>query len=267
MGIVREPIESYLEADALSASALKHMLRSPQHFVHYRETPQDEPTKAMRFGTIAHCAIIEPRRFLDNFIVRPKFDRRTKIGKEGAEEFDASIGPDAIVLEQDDADHIVGMINSVKCHPAASKLLQGGIPEQSIYFDILGVSAKTRPDYINVDQKAVIDLKTCMDASYKEFQRQVTDYEYSIQAAMQADGCEQVLGWKDHIHVWIAIEKTPPYAVAVYASDDTVLGMGRQDYNRAVGRYKACMENSRWPGYGDDVMGMALPPWRIGDLE
>lgn len=265
--IITESIEAYHATDPLSASGMKELLRSAAHFRWYQDAPDEEPTPAQHFGTLCHLALIEPRRFQESFIVAPDVDRRTKAGKQIWEDFQAALLPTQFVVKAKEADAIVGMIRSVQSHPTASRLLTSGVAEQSIYFEMLGVDVKTRPDYVNTSEKAVIDLKTTMDAGYDGFQKQMSNLDYPLQAYLQYRGVEVELGWKDHINAWVCVEKDPPYAVAVYVPDDTVLARGRVMAEKALLRYKQCVDSGEWKAYGDDPIGMQLPPWQLNDPE
>ena len=51
--------QAYRAFPALNQSAAKQLLVSPAHYQAYINTPQEE-TKALRFGTFVHAAILEP---------------------------------------------------------------------------------------------------------------------------------------------------------------------------------------------------------------
>ncbi|MGL4648256.1 MAG: hypothetical protein ACRC1H_02510, partial [Caldilineaceae bacterium] len=51
------PLDEYLAIDALSASGLKLLSRSPWHYANRVETAA---TPAMLRGTLAHAAVLEP---------------------------------------------------------------------------------------------------------------------------------------------------------------------------------------------------------------
>ena len=71
----------YRAFPALNQSAAKHLLKSPAHYQAYINTPQEE-TKALKFGTFVHAAVLEPDTLNDLYATAPDVDRRTKEGQE-----------------------------------------------------------------------------------------------------------------------------------------------------------------------------------------
>jgi len=72
-----------MKRDYLSYSALKAYAKSPNHYLMYvgREFVE---TPAMVLGSALHCLVLEPQEWSKRYITAPKFDRRTKAGKEQA---------------------------------------------------------------------------------------------------------------------------------------------------------------------------------------
>ena len=60
---------------------------------------------------------------------------------------------------------------------------------------------------------------------------------------------------------FIAVEKTYPYAVAIYQLDAQALERGRELYRRDLAIYKHCLEMDDWPGYPEEVQVLSLPAW------
>ncbi len=81
------PAKDYHAIDALSASSAKLLLKSPAHYWAEKENPR-APTAAMKNGTLTHTLFFEPDKFEEEYAVMPKYDKRTKFGKEAAEQFE-----------------------------------------------------------------------------------------------------------------------------------------------------------------------------------
>jgi hypothetical protein len=67
---------------AISASHLKAVMQSPYHYWSRYLNPQRptmEPTAAMRLGSLAHCAVLEPDELHNRYAIAP--DRRSNAGK------------------------------------------------------------------------------------------------------------------------------------------------------------------------------------------
>jgi hypothetical protein len=61
---------------------------------------------------------------------------------------------------------------------------------------------------------------------------------------------------------FIAMEKGPPYAVAVYEADADFLRRGERDFRKAVQLLAECRRTGEWPAYQrDEVELIGLPPW------
>ena len=244
---------------AVSASHLHLVARSPQaYWAKYLDPnrPAVEPTAAMRFGSLTHCATLEPDELLQRYGVAP--DRRTKAGKEQAEVMTASgIEP----VSQADLATALAIAAAVRNHPIAAELLAAGQAEQSYWWTDpdTGLRCKCRPDWLNAE--TVVDLKTTTDASPTGFARSVASYRYHVQAAHYLSGLNGVERF-----VFIAVEKTYPYAVGVYELDDAALTEGHDLRRRDMRRIQTCHAGNRWPGYTDDgVAVLSLPRWASDD--
>jgi hypothetical protein len=240
---------------AISASHLHAVAVSPYH---YRKRYLDpdrqplEPTAAMRFGSLAHCATLEPNDLLQRYGVCGP--RNTKAGKEQA----AAMAADGIEAVSE-ADMVVALsiAAAVRDHPAAAALLASGAAEQSIWWDdaATGLRCKCRPDWL--DGTTVVDLKTTTDASPAGFARSVAAYRYHVQAAHYLAG----LGAERFI--FIAAEKTYPFAVGVYELDAAALTHGQALRDRDMRRIADCHAIGQWPAYGTGIETLSLPAWAL----
>jgi len=112
---------------------------------------------------------------------------------------------------------------------------------------LLLLPTKTRPDYYYFNGQAgyALDLKTCGDASYNSFSKDIQKYGYHVQAAFVLDCLNAVLidpfietSTEPEIQALmsigqfnlITIEKTPPYLSANYRCVGEMLQLGREIY-------------------------------------
>ena len=244
---------------AVSASHLHAVAKSPQaYWARFLDPnrPAVEPTAAMRFGSLTHCAVLEPDDLLQRYGVAP--DRRTKTGKEQAEAMTASgIEP----VSQADLTTALSIAAAVRNHPVAAELLATGRAEQSFWWNDMdtGLRCKCRPDWYY--GTTVVDLKTTLDASPSGFARSVANYRYHVQAAHYLRGLHGAERF-----VFIAVEKTYPYAVGVYELDDAAMNEGYTLRRRDMRRIQTCHAGARWPGFTDDyVAELSLPRWAYDD--
>lgn len=249
--------DQYHESVGISRSAIMKFRRSPLHYWQDYINPLRVPEKStgeMVIGNAFHTLVLEPDFFTDRFLVSPKLDKRTKEGKKLWESMELSKGSREIIF-QDDFEHINAMSNSVKSlkfesiEGTANDLLLGAQYEKSIYWidKETEVLCKARPDILAANM--VCDLKTCLDGSFYAFRRAVYDYGYHIQCAMMADGIQAVLNKPMHDFIFIAVEKKPPYAVAIYQLSEDILEEGRVAYKKSLAEYKKCFEKTYWPSY------------------
>lgn len=243
---------------AVGASLLHKIARSPMHARAYLDGDREAQTPAMAFGEALHTAVLEPARFRSQYAAF-QGDRRTKAGKDAYEQLQR-VG--ATIISQTDHDAVTSMTESILMHPVAGPMLTDGVAEASVFYDHdLGVECKCRPDYWVRERGLVVDLKTTEDASAAGFARSVVNYRYHVQAA------HYIAGTGASRFVFVAVEKKPPYAVAVFELDPDALKVGRALRERAIETYASCVEFGIWPGYPTEVQSLALPAWAQGDDE
>jgi hypothetical protein len=85
-----------------------------------------EPTSAMRLGSLAHCAVLEPDELSKRYAIAP--DRRSNAGKAAAAEMSAN-GIEAV--SEPEMALALNMADAVRQHPYAAALLADGKAEQS----------------------------------------------------------------------------------------------------------------------------------------
>jgi exodeoxyribonuclease VIII len=103
------------------------------------------------------------------------------------------------------------------------------------------------------DDGYIYDLKTCEDASPHGFLQSVRKYKYALQAYFYRHAVEsaykcRVLGFR-----FIAVEKEPPYAHAVYELGPELMTGAAFDFERALTLYKDCTASGNWPGYQTEI--------------
>jgi len=260
------PFDEYLSGpewcDMLNGSSLKHLRRSAAHYLASKENPT-KPTAAMTLGTLIHSAVLEPDKFAAETIVMPEgIDRRTKAGKEAAAEFEARAEGKTILTVDQDA-ICTGIINSLFSgrHETARKLLEGGKPEVSFAWEdaMTGQMSKCRVDWLRSDN-IMVELKSTEDASHKAFMRQCANLDYDLSAAWYRGGVKAVTGEKMD-YVFVVVETSAPFEVAVYMPDDAFFENGKAKIRQALETYMKACESGIFAGYADEVTELELPPW------
>jgi exodeoxyribonuclease VIII len=240
---------------AISASHLHAVAGSPYHYWARYLNPERPPsvqTAAMKLGSLTHCAVLEPDELSKRYGIAP--DRRTNAGKAVAAEMQAG-GIEAVT--NTDMEQALAMAASVRSHQAAAALLRDGKAEQSFWWDDIptGLRCKCRPDWFY--GSTIVDLKTTTDASPKGFAKSVAQWRYHVQQN------HYLAGTFAERFVFIAVEKTYPYAVGVYELDETAALHGEAERRNNLQTIADCRAIAEWPGYGNTIQPLSLPNWAL----
>lgn len=260
--------DEYHSSAGISKSALDTVAKSPRHYWARYVDPSrkpEQPTAAMAFGTAVHMAVLEPEAFAKTYVAEPVgIDRRTKEGKAAAAEFEAA-NAGRIVLKADDFARCQAVAAAVRAHPLAGAFLANGEAEASFFAKDpeTGALVKCRPDWISANGKVVVDLKTTEDASPAGFGRSAGSFRYHVQAAWYTDVLDLANKIRPEHFVFLAVEKSPPYAVGVYYCDEATLAAGRELARRDLAALLECQRLESWPDYGTDAMPLQVPAWAL----
>ena len=243
----------YHADSAVSASHLHAVASSPYHYWSRFINPDRPPsvqTAAMKLGSLTHCAVLEPDQLSKRYAIC--LPRNTKAGKEMAAEMEAS-GIEAVTAPE--MEQALAMAASVRSHQAAAALLRDGKAEQSFWWDDTAtcLRCKCRPDwYYGV---TIVDLKTTTDASPRGFAKSVAQWRYHVQQN------HYLAGTFAERFVFIAVEKSYPYAVGVYELDEAAALYGETERRNNLQTIADCRAIAEWPGYGNTIQPLSLPSW------
>ena len=224
-----------------------------------------EPTPTLIFGQLVHKMLLEPDTLSEAFIVAPNVDRRTKAGREEYAAFLEAAG-ERRVVSAEDMEKAIAMVQACEKAPFVAQLLAGEKEKPFFWTDELtGEECKCRTDALTEvgDNLIIADYKTCTDASTEGFIRDAIRFGYHVQAAMYSEGVEKNTGRKP-LFVFIAQEKTEPYAVNVMQADPLLVQNGYDVFRELVGIYHYCRTSENWYGFmGRDgiINNLSLPAW------
>lgn len=238
---------------SLSSSGAKAILDSPARFAWERDHPVVKDS--YDFGQVAHTLLLGSGPEIH---VVDADSWRTKAAQE---ERDAARAAGAVPLLKADAERAEVLVQAVMAHPVARAIFSvDGKAEQSLYWidDETGVTCRGRIDWLH--PRAIVDLKTSVNASPAKFSRALVDYGYALQAEWYSQGYEAVTGERlPFVHV--VVEKEPPHLVAVYQVDAEALAFGADLASQARRLYAECESNDDWPGYSPEIELVSLPAW------
>ena len=242
---------------ALNYSGSKELLKSPAHYQAYLNQEREE-TKALRMGSLIHCAVLQPELLNEKFVTAPICDKRTKEGKAVFAEFESSLKPGMTVVSAEEAS---------ECQVIASAAMQAldrmGVTFEMTEFmfttDHCGVQLKCAIDGVGSDGY-LYDLKTTEDASPAGILKSIRAYRYNLQAyfyrlCFETAFERRLLGFR-----FLFVEKAPPYATAWVEIGPELMSYACSDFEKALQTYRECTTLGEWPSYGDEVQVIDIKP-------
>lgn len=263
--------DEYFKAPGVSNSDLSLFLRSPAHYESIKlKGMKRASTNAQNFGSALHCYILERNLYDIKVAVAPVVDKRTNQGKAAWAAFQIE-SDGKIIITEEEAMAIEEIGKKVMSYEKDGKpflkdiLLNNGYPELAMFWrdEDTNTLCRAKADYIH-HKKVLVDLKTTQDASPRGFARSIAKYGYHRQAAMYLWGASEITGHKYTDFYFIAVEKEPPYAVAVYKASQSMIEQGYREIKKALADLDSCVVKGEFYSY--QVNGpeeINLPAWAI----
>lgn len=225
----------------LSYSSLKEFMKSPAHFIAYKNRLFKE-SAAMRLGTAVHAALLEPDKFKSDYDTTP-----LRKGTKAHKELDGS----KIWLNNSDWATVNGIKRQLKKNVEAADLLESCKQREiEVKGYVNGIPFRGFVDAMSED--IIVDVKTTQDASPDGFSRSVYNFSYHLQAAiyMELTGAKQ--------YYIIAIESSSPYSVVIYKLSQDAMDSGYAMLQRGIDSFKNW--DGSETGYKNNVI-LDLPRW------
>jgi exodeoxyribonuclease VIII len=217
------------------------------------------------FGSAFHTLILEPHKFIEEYVVKPEPVLLKNVGREVYEAHKALVeGIDKSPLTPIPAiwfEHFMQMKESLLNHPKAWKLIQDAIYESSFFWldEHSGLMVKSRPDILH--SHIYVDIKTIDDASPQSFQKSMVNFGYHLQAAMVKDAVKIIGGETLSACINICVEKTYPYSIGIYIIDEAAIEQGQLEYKNLLLDLKQCICDNTFNDY--PVISIGLPKWAL----
>lgn len=230
----------YQNLPAISSHWLIEMLHSPAACRRKYLDPQrpaPKQTDAMRLGTLVHCLALTPHQFEREFLVAD-YERRSVAGKA---RYIAMQQSGLTVVKPAELDKARAIAAALEASPEARKLLHHGKKERTLIQPRAPglLPLKARLDVHNEQRRQVIELKTTWNLAVA--QATMERYRYPLSAAFYRD---LVSGQSV---VFVFVETTPPYDVAVIPMECQQLQAGREQWQAALARFDQCWQANEWP--------------------
>ena len=265
-------VHTYRQHPAINISSLKAFSRSPAHaMVGFEE--EKETTDAMNIGSLLdHKVLGTPYLWTTS----PFDDYRTKEARSWRDE---QTERGVTVFKQDAIETVERMVEAVREHPVAGRLLaepgkaqvgmfgvfETGLDEAIECLKVNCCERKGLIDWLPDTTPVIVDLKKCRDASKAGFRRQIGQLRYDVQAAYYRDLYRDITG-ETRAWQWICVEDQAPYAVAVYQLDTESLDKGSSTWQSWIRQWMVCEDTDSWPGYnGDSTQIIQSPGWILKD--
>lgn len=259
--------EQYNAIQAIHYSVAKYLLKTP---LHYQQALKDEEDGAedekFAVGTLAHAMVLENKDLSKLFAIKPRgMSFATTKGKEWKAEQTLPI------LKEEDLNKVPRMAEAIVNHPRASRILRGCTErEYCLQATMGGLPCKALLDGVGSDDDAkrgILEIKTTRDASPWTFAKLAYDLHYDLQATFYSHMLALVEKLDDRPWMtWVAVENSPPWAVACYSPSEFMIESGMQKLSRVFEALNQCMESGHWVGYSEEIIEINPPGYRIREL-
>jgi hypothetical protein len=152
---------------------------------------------------------------------------------------------------------VEGMRKALEAHPRAMELLDDGVQEQRIYWDIDGRPCAGTPDVVKPrrGKKRLVELKTCQSSNPKRFAKKALWQGWWAQVSWYQTGLELCREYEhgpvDEVFI-VAVESSPPHPVTVYRVRDSALRRGEEQWREWFSVLKHCEATNSWPAYATE---------------
>lgn len=180
-----------------------------------------------------------------------------------------------ILLSEDEAGRIAGMVKSARRHPIAAAMLElrGQAQFELEWTDErTGIVVRGRVDRIT--DVCVLDGKTVgakagssyPDLSPEAWGRACAAYGYHRQEAIYREGLRAV-GLDERPFAFLVVGSVEPFDVAVHELKPSAVAVGTKQFRRTIDRLAECLRTDVWSAeYQAGVNQVSLPVWAEREL-
>lgn len=283
----RLPDDQRVGRKMMSPSKLVDMRQGPEVFEakHITGRIKPESSQAMEFGTLVHCAILEPDKLKERYIF---FDENkylktiddikkeiinqgqvpvkglkadlikqlseTKSEKKALDTLNEEIEKKGIILvNEKDTHRLTRILEEVVKHQNLKKAMVGGRFEQSAWFEHeSGLTFTMRmdvfsPDFEQMGKKLdlIMDYKTVNEFDEYEFRKIIFKFGWHIKAYIYIE-CVKRLRNKEPYYIFPVIESKEPHRVRTMIADEAMIEKGKEDFDFLVERYLYFLNKGIW---------------------
>lgn len=107
----------------------------------------------------------------------------------------------------------------------------------------------------------LVDVKTARDVSPRAFGRAAGALGYHCQLAWYRRGYRARFGCSPSECLLVAVQKSPPYDVAVYRVTDSQLMVADIEIDKLLATLTKCEASGEWPGCSPEIADLELPAY------
>jgi exodeoxyribonuclease VIII len=248
----------------LSFSTAKNLLDSPAKFqweiTNKLMYEPDEPTEAMRLGSLIHTLVLEPHEFGSKFVISPEFGRTKAELEAKAEFFKANEGK--IVIKDKEVDKAERCIKYIPDN--VMDIINAGKTEFVINQPIANVPFKGIIDCYN---EGVIEVKTTSESSADKLIASFFNLKYPMQAAIYSVLAKKEFGLDYYPNTtYLIIQTVAPYRSYFIKADKDYHLYGQKLLDVALTIYHHVKKVGLWDK-GWDIQSIGLPAWAMKQIE
>lgn len=285
--VVHDRMEKYLAAPGESSSALKEVLKSPRHYLIYKNEdlrPKDE--SHFTLGTFIHSAFLEPSKFAKVKVLPAEGNKSSKAGIFTLIKYYwnlLGLAPDVFLgeMKMDDLKETLfdlevlakkagytfidaDMAQVVKIVQSSYRTYGGGIiphlvglgrSEVSMYGKDpgTGLKVKIRPDCLLLEEQVganlILSVKTTSATTIDGFMRDAAKYRYELAEGMYLQVASEITGRRFTGTLMLVAQTCIPFQCFLLYFDAEDLACGKYKYQQAIDIVRQCKENDSWPGF------------------
>lgn len=280
--------EYHANRSHISATQIKMAKESLRHFEWYMNgsIAREEKT-AFGFGNAFELALLSPNEYLQKVAVlhdaefvaeamksnpELKVPRNSTVYKKLVSDFrEANSGKYEINdVGPESFETIEHMLDSCNSDPVIKALIENTEYQLSLFWtdQATGLGLKTRPDVCKRKRNVLVNLKTIDDGSPESFSKELSKWEYPLQASIEIEGALRsgLMETVDN-YLWLVCEKKAPYNATIYEYSANDRAAGEDGLRFMLDRIARAKRENKWPGYSDrsdnsyGILTANIPPW------
>jgi exodeoxyribonuclease VIII len=220
----------------------------------------DEPTEAMRLGTLIHTLVLEPHEFGTKFVISPEFGRTKAELEAKAEFFKANEGK--IVVKDKEVDKAERCIKYIP--DEVMDIVNAGKTEFVIQQPIANLPFK---GIIDCYTDRVIEVKTTSETSADKLISSFFNLKYPMQAAIYGVLAQKEFNLDFYPNTtYLVIQTVAPYRSYFIEADKDYHLYGQKLLDRAISIFNQTNNEGLWDK-GWDIQSIGLPAWAMKQIE